>query len=425
MARDGASTAHANILTASPGVSARAAITAIYTYFVVTVSFLDTMAQLPLLSPFAASLGAGPTSIGIILGAYSLVNMVGNVIAGPVIDRLGRRYTIAAGMLAAGLAVAAYAFVVTPWQLLGARLLHGLGGAVLVPAVFAHVGDRSRGGRTGQAMGHAGAAVAIAAMVGPALGGIGRSALGTRPVFLILGGLLVGTSVSAALFVRDRSGSPAAQRAPLDLSGIRKAATDGELRYAYLSVFGLTFAMGVLAYAFPLSMQAAGASAGRTGSFFSIFSAAAILVLVLPTNRLSDRYGRPPMVVIGSLAVAIAVGGLVFARQIGELALVMALYGMGYGVLFPSACAIVVDRTDATTRGTAFGLFYAAFSLGVTVGPVAAGVATVVGFSPYWAAAGVIGAIRLLLAADRYRRGPRARTLTDAPPDPPGADLRR
>ena len=423
MIRDSASPAPADALTASSGVSARAAVTAIYTYFVVTVSFLDTMAQLPLLSPFAASLGAGPTSIGFILGAYSLVNMMGNVIAGPVIDRIGRRYTIASGMLVAGLAVAAYAFVVAPWQLLGARLLHGLGGAVLVPAVFAHVGDRSRGGRTGQAMGHAGAAVAVAAMVGPALGGIGRSALGIRPVFLILGGLLVGTSISVALFVRDRSGSAATRRGPLDLSGIRRAAADRALRYAYLSVSSLTFAMGVLAYAFPLSMQAAGASAGRTGSFFSVFSAAAILVLVLPTNRLSDRYGRPPMVVIGSAAVAIAVTGLVFARQTGHLTLVMALFGIGYGVLFPSACAIVVDRTDATTRGTAFGLFYAAFSLGVTVGPVAAGVATVVGFSPYWAAVGVIVTIRLLLGANRNRRQPKA--LTDAPSDPPRADLHR
>jgi MFS transporter, DHA1 family, multidrug resistance protein len=81
----------------------------------------------------------------------------------------------------------------------------------------------------------------------------------------------------------------------------------------------------------------------------------------------------------------------------GSLTLVMALYGAGYGTLFPSACAIVVDRTVASNRGTAFGLFYAAFSFGVTIGPVAAGVATSAGFNPYWLPVAVIVAVRLAL----------------------------
>ncbi len=273
---------------------------ALYAHFVVTVAFLDTMAQLPLLSPFAASLGAGAATVGVILGAYSLVNMIGNVAAGPVIDRAGRRVTIAGGMLIAGAALAAYALVRTPGQLLLLRLAHGAGGALLIPAVFAWMGDRARTGSVGRTMGYAGAAVAVAAMIGPAIGGIGRDLLGARPVFLGIGTLLCLTAVSTLFYVRDaaalrpaaeddrgagRSAGPAPLRTrKAAIAAVLAVLGNRHLRYAYWSVFGLTFAMGVLAYTFPLTMDRAGFSAGRTGAFFSVFAAAAILVLVLPAN---------------------------------------------------------------------------------------------------------------------------------------------
>ena len=115
----------------------------ILTFIIVVVAFVDTMALLPILSPFAVSLGARSVMVGLILGTYSLVNMVGNVIAGPIIDRRGRRVTIRFGMVVAGLSLAAYALVTAPWQLLVLRAFHGAGGAILVPAAFAHAGDRS------------------------------------------------------------------------------------------------------------------------------------------------------------------------------------------------------------------------------------------------------------------------------------------
>ncbi len=386
-----------------------------YAHVVVTVAFLDTMVQLPLLSPFAASLGAGAATAGFILGAYSLVNMIGNVVAGPVIDRAGRRRTIAGGMLIAGAALAAYALVRTPGQLLLLRLAHGAGGAVLIPAVFAWMGDRSRDGSVGRSMGYAGAAVAIAAMIGPAIGGFGRDLLGVRAVFLGVGALLCVTAISALFFVRDAAAPqpPAERTRKAAVHAVLAALGDRHLRYAYWSVFGLTFAMGVLAYTFPLTMDRAGFSAGRTGAFFSVFSAAAILVLILPTNRLSDRFGRRPLIIAGSLAVAIALAFLPVAHTAAAIAATMALYGVGYGTLFPSACATVVDATSAANRGTAFGLFYAAFSLGVTTGLIAAGLAAglaaAAGITAYWLAAALLIAIRLgLLAAGRRRSRQRA-----------------
>jgi MFS family permease len=51
----------------------------------------------------------------------------------------------------------------------------------------------------------------------------------------------------------------------------------------------------------------------------------------------------------------------------------MALFGLGFGLLFPSASALVADATVPAERASAFGVFYAAYSLGVVGGEVGSG----------------------------------------------------
>lgn len=397
---------------AAPATSARATI-AIFTSSIIVVSFLDTMTQLPILSPFVVSLGAGATYTGVILGSYSLVNMVGNVLAGPVIDTRGSRVTIVVGMLIAGAAVAGYAAVTRPWQLLVLRLVHGAGGAILIPAVFAWAGDRTQQSGVSRSMGYAGAAVAFAAMAGPALGGIVGSLLGARAVFLLLGLILGIAAFVMALQPdpvdsRSRDTSPGAAGNPDTGPSIRAALNDGALRYACGSAFSLTFTLGTLAYAFPLTMGTHGYSPATTGLFLSVFSIAAILLLILPTNRIMERFHRSSVIVAGALLVtpALLVLGFEGAGAVPALLVaIMVLYGLGFGAVYPTTCAVVVDVTDPGRRGTAFGLYYAVFSLGVFLGPIVAGAINATFRSghagAYWSAAALVLFVQAIAACNR------------------------
>lgn len=51
----------------------------------------------------------------------------------------------------------------------------------------------------------------------------------------------------------------------------------------------------------------------------------------------------------------------------------MALYGLGFGLIFPAANAQVADAARPSERGSAFGIFYAFYSVGVILGAGAAG----------------------------------------------------
>src|SRR5690625_985987 len=69
-------------------------------YLFILVSFIDTFSQLPIVSPYALSLGAIPLVIGLIIGAYSFTNIIGNIISGYYIDNKGVKGVASIGLLA-------------------------------------------------------------------------------------------------------------------------------------------------------------------------------------------------------------------------------------------------------------------------------------------------------------------------------------
>lgn len=366
-------------------------------YVVITVSFIDTMAQLPVLSPFAASLGAGATMIGVILATYSLANMLGNLGAGVIVDRCGRRAGIIGGMATAGIAVALYAVVLTPGQLIALRALHGLGGAVLVPAAFAYAADISGSRRAGRSMGYSGAAVGIAALIGPAGGGVLRSIFGFAPLFITLAALMAITALLVMALLPESYREERTEQRHSFRERLVPLLRNPALHFALIAVFCVQFAMGALAHSLPLGIEALGYSAARTGMLFSVFSFVAIMLFVLPTAGLSDRYGRPRVTRLGLALMAVGLTMVTLSGTLGAMTLAMMVYGAGYGFVFPALCATVVDQTGPANRGTGFGVFYAVFSLGVAVGPIAAGVATDAGVRPLGAVAAVLLAAQLLL----------------------------
>src|SRR5690606_27599274 len=115
------------------------------------LSFFDNFTQIPMIAPYAASLGAGAIMTGWIVSIYSVANTLGNIAAGVVLDKFGRRIPLAIGLVWTGAGVFLYGVVDSPAGLLGARAFHGLGGSILVPAIFAMTADttssdqRSRG----------------------------------------------------------------------------------------------------------------------------------------------------------------------------------------------------------------------------------------------------------------------------------------
>lgn len=338
---------------------------------VVLVSFFDNFSQFPVIAPYARSLGADPGTVGLVVAVYSVTNLGGNVLAGYFLDRFGRKRLLVLGLVSVAAGVLLYAAARGPAQLILVRGVHGLAAAILAPAAFTLLGDLFPREKRGRAMGVNGALIAMAAMVAPALGGAIRDRWGFAAVFATVAALLLGAALLAQLLVRETH-RPEPRDAPaprlmLALLGRRP------LTLAYLAAIALTFGLGTIVTYLPLYLEDQGYGGAQTGASFSAFALLALVVMASPVSRAGDVRGR-----VGPLGLGLLLAGLGLSLVGGwprlEAVLgAMALYGLGFGLIFPAANALVADATLPRERGTAFGLFYAFYSLGVVMGATASG----------------------------------------------------
>src|SRR5215831_2695535 len=148
-----------------------------------------------------------------ILSGYTIVLAAGMIGAGRWADRLGRRRVFLAGMGVFTVASAICAVAPGAGVLIAARVLQGFGAAALTPASLALILQAFPKSRVPQAIALWGAAGALAAALGPTIGGLFVEAWGWRSVFVVN----VPIGIAVAIFGRrllDESREPDGSRLP-------------------------------------------------------------------------------------------------------------------------------------------------------------------------------------------------------------------
>src|SRR5262245_56878759 len=338
---------------------------------VVFAAFIDLFAGFPIIAPYARELDASAWMAGVVVAAYSMANLIGNLGAGFVLDRWGRKPTIVAGLLISGGAVALHAVAQDAAQLLVLRGVHGLATAVLSPGAFALIGDAAPPEKRARAMGSAGVFIAAAALIAFPMAAVVRSAFGIPAVFVVVAALLVIAGIVVAVLAREP-----------DVVGQQRSVRPGQLQnilvrpsllVSYVAILCFTIGVGALIEHLPVMLEARGEGPRASSYAFTVYAVVAMLGMAGPAARQADRYGRQRPLAAGLALIGIALLGLGLWPAIGAVYGEMVVFGLGFGLLFPAATALVADASASWERGTAFGVFYAVYSLGTIVGALAAG----------------------------------------------------
>ncbi len=389
------------------------------------LSFMDVAALLPTVAPHVRGLGASATGVGLAVGAYSATNLPANILGGILIDRIGRRRVTILGFLLAAVAVLGYSLATTVGGFIAIRATHGIAGGILVTAVFAVAGDRTRAGRAGRSFGRFGALIGAAWVIGPALAGAVRQTAGTDVVFQMIAVLLLIGAIVTAVFihdvVRDESDDPTAGDGAVgeELSrgrAMRELAARPAVRRALVATIAWMAAVSILAAFLPETAEALGAPASAVGGLFTAYAVMAGLMMLSPLSGRVDRQGADGMIAIGLVIIAVALVAMIAAPDLTALILASALFGTGYGLIFPAVTGAISLAETTRTRGRAFGLFNAAFSVGLALGaPFAGGLADAVvrasggidQLDPFVPAAALclVAALWITGASRRERRG--------------------
>jgi MFS family permease len=145
-------------------------------------------------------------------------------------------------------------------------------------------------------------------------------------------------------------------------------------RAAFAGVFAVTFcgllAVGAVLPVLPRYVHGP-LDGGNIAVGIVVGSYAVTGLLLRPlAGRLSDRRGRRPTVLAGSILVALA--GLLYLPPLGIPGLILArlLLGAGEGAVFTAGSAWIVDLAPAERRGRLIGLYGLAVWAGLSIGPL-------------------------------------------------------
>lgn len=342
-----------------------------FVYIIVFFSFFDLFTQLPIMSPFAESLGATPFLTGLVVGMYSFSNTIGNVLSGFWTDRKGPFFVLLTGLFTTGAALLLYQTVSDAWSLLLVRFVHGLLAGLITPAAFTYLANHIADDQKGKGAAISGAFVGMAAIIGPAFSGIMSSRTSETAVLGVTAAamLLLGT---LALLLLKKQPAPAAHNPPQP-PPLRELFRNTGVLKAFTGAFLLMFSQGVLAYMLPLKVTRLGFDAQTSGLLLSTFGVIAILVFLSPLNRLFDRLSPDVTFSFGISTMGISLMLISQAEAAGFLYTVMGLYGVGFAFLFPSINSLLINTVSPDVRGRAYGYFYAFFSLGVVAGSTVTG----------------------------------------------------
>lgn len=332
-----------------------------------------------------------PVLVGILISLYGIVSSSIQPFTGALSDKLGRRklmIQLGLGLMMLGTMgfIPADRFA----HLLLLRILQGVGVAITIPASMALMASITRKETRGGSMGTYSMLRMIGFASGPIIGGFLKVHFGFNAAFYAGAGFLLLAILLVHYWVKD---------AP-----VNNKATNERFRVfdrALMSPGVLAAASSTMIMAMAFSMVTTlenefNARLGINALGFSIaFSSLMIgrLLFQIPLGRLSDYVGRKPLILGGLILMAPATALLGEVNTMFQLTLLRVFQGIAAAGIAAPALAIVADLSKSGGEGRQMSVITVGFGIGMSIGPLIAGLLAVVFFELPFLAGGLLSLV--------------------------------
>lgn len=315
----------------------------------IILAIISTTLYVPSMPAMARAFHTDIAAIQLTLTAFLIPYAFGQLIHGPLSDRLGRRPILFAGLGLAGVASLACALAPDIRFLIAARVVQGAGacaGVVVSRAVVRDLFAREQAARANSVIG---AAVAAAPALGPVLGGQLEVTFGWRSSFIFL------AAASALIMAFAWRQLPETNPRKVGITSARGLLEGYRLLlasppfWAYAFVISGIFA-GLFAFttgAPVLVIDKLGFGPDIYGAFAALPTLGSLLGSIL-SNALTVRIGMDRLVLLGSIVYAGAGAIMALIALSGTLSIAalfgpMIVFTLGLGLALPNALAGVVS----------------------------------------------------------------------------------
>ena len=353
---------------------------------------------IPTLPLYAKSFGVSNTLVALSVAALGLGTLIGDVPAGALLERFGRKPVMVVGTVA--LAATTLALAVLPIfpAIVALRLVGGICTAMWNISRMAYLTDVVPLRDRGRALSTFGGVNRIGTFIAPAVGGVIATHYGLAAPFYISAATAAAAAVISIVFITETRHHDAAGRRHMRweiVGGIvrrhwRELGTAGSAQiFAQMIRNGRQLLV-------PLYGSQIGLSAEQIGSIVSI-SSAIDMSLFLPAGFLMDKLGRKFASVPSFIVLSIGMALVPFAAGYAGLLAATCVMGFGNGIGSGTMMTLGADLAPREATGEFLGVWRLIGDVGQSGGPlVVGGIADLLGLT---LAALALSGVGLLSAA--------------------------
>lgn len=362
--------------------------------FTVFVDLIGFGIIIPLLPFYANKLGADPTTLGLLIAVFSLMQFLFSPVLGRLSDRFGRRPVLLVSLIFSVLGHLMFALSNSIPLLFISRTLAGIAGANLSVAQ-AYIADTTALKDRAKGMGLIGASFGVGFIIGPVIGGIfsqyGLSVPGFVAAIISFFNFLAAFAMLPETLTPEHR-LARSKLAPTErgfLSNLKKPVV-GEL---IITFFIVNFAFSNIPVIFPLlGISRFNLSPSDMAMVFIYIGFIHVIIQAGLIGKLVRKFGEEFLLMVGTFSMMLAIFLTPFATQFLLFIILAGFTAAGVALIITSVPSLVSKKTPVEEHGSILGVTQSAASFGRVLGPLMGGLVFQYGgvSTPYYASAAVM-----------------------------------
>lgn len=343
-------------------------------YSSIFLVFLGISLVIPVMPSIMNELNISGAGVGYLTAAFAFTQLIFSPFTGRAADKFGRKIIIVIGLFIFAFSELLFGLGETIEVLFLSRMLGGLAGAFIMPAVTAFIVDITTNKNRARSLGYMTAAINFGFIIGPGIGGV-LAEIATRLPFFIAAALGLISAILSIFMLNEpeKVTEVAADKTEVTTSNFRKIFTP-IFFIAFLVIFVSSFGLAAFESFFslyfdrklgftPADIAIAIAGGAIIGTFAQI-------VLFEPLTR---RYGELNIIRVSIIYTAILVFVITFLDSYWSVMAVAFIIFIGFDLIRP-AVTTFLSHIAGNNQGFAGGMNSFFTSLANVIGPVIAGI---------------------------------------------------
>ncbi|MEQ8474962.1 MFS transporter [Fulvivirga sp.] len=329
---------------------------------------------IPELPAYLTKLG-GEDYKGFIISLFTLTAGLSRPFSGKLTDKIGRIPVMVFGASVCFALGFIYPFVTTIFGFFALRLVHGFSTGFKPTGTVAYVADIVPAHRRGEAMGLSSFFGTIGMATGATIGSAIAKSYSTDVMFGVSSAFAILSIIILAGMKETLENKERFRLSHLSISKneiFEKSAIPPSI-VMFLTIFSFGIILTVIPdFGVHLGLDKSESAWLNKGTFMTVFIFASLVVRIF-AGKISDKFGREPVLKLAAALYAIGMLTVGFADNITMFFTGAVIYGLAVGMNSPTLFAWTADLSDEKNRGKAMATTFIALEAGIMLGAILSG----------------------------------------------------